>query len=58
MMMMMEVSCRVTDVWVNGKQLMKERALLTLDMADLQRIAEKWDRILKEFRANQQSFVC
>lgn len=56
--MMMEVSCRVTDVWVNGKQLMKERALLTLDMADLQRIAEKWDRILKEFRANQQSFVC
>lgn len=57
-MMMMEVSCRVTDVWVNGKQLMKERALLTLDMADLQRIAEKWDRILKEFRANQQSFVC
>ena len=45
MMMMMEVRCRVTDGWVNGKQLMKERALLTLDMADLQRIAEKWDRI-------------
>ena len=57
-MMMMEVSCRVTDVWVNGKPLLKERALLTLDMADLQRIGEKWDRILKEFRANQQSFVC
>ena len=58
MMMMMGVRCRVTDVWVNGKQLMKERALLTLDVAELQRIGEKWDRILKEFRANQQSFVC
>lgn len=48
----------MTDVWVNGKQLMKERELLTLDMTELKRIAEKWDWILKEFRANQQSFVC
>ena len=41
----------------------KLRLCLGLELAgvlrlDLQRIGEKWDRILKEFRANQQSFVC
>ena len=50
--------CRVTDVWVNGKQLMKERELLTLDVEELKRIAEKWDKILKEFKAGQQWAVC
>lgn len=41
-------------MWVNGRQLMRERELLTLDMGELKRIAEKWDRILKEFKASQQ----
>ena len=45
---------RVTDVWVNGKQLLKERELTTLKMEEVRGIAEKWDRILKEFKASRQ----
>ena len=49
---------RVTDVWVNGKQLLKERELTTLNMEEIRAIAEKWDKTLKEFKASQQWCVC
>jgi len=32
----------VTDVWVNGKQLLANRRLTTLDEAGILRKAQKW----------------
>lgn len=55
---MSRVMDRVTDVWVNGKQLLKERELTTLKMEEIRAIAEKWDKTLKEFKASQQWCVC
>ena len=55
---MSRVMGRATDVWVNGKQLLKERELTTLKMEEIRAIAEKWDKTLKEFKASQQWCVC
>ena len=39
---------QVTDVWVAGQQLMKDRVLLTLDETDLKSKAHFWgDKITK-----------
>jgi 5-methylthioadenosine/S-adenosylhomocysteine deaminase len=37
----------VTDVWVAGEQLVAERALLRLDVAELRAAAERWGRRLR-----------
>lgn len=49
---------RVTDVWVNGKQLMRERELTTLKMDELRAIGTKWEKILREFKAGKEWTVC
>lgn len=49
---------RVTDVWVSGKQLMRERELTTLKMDELRAIGEKWEMILREFKAGKEWTVC
>lgn len=38
---------QVTDVWVNGKALMQDRQLLTLDENELLHIAHKWGNKIK-----------
>lgn len=38
---------QVTDVWVGGKQLLKNRQLLTLDEQEIIQIAHKWGNRLK-----------
>ncbi|OAO15007.1 5-methylthioadenosine/S-adenosylhomocysteine deaminase, partial [Blastocystis sp. ATCC 50177/Nand II] len=45
---------QVTDVWVSGKQLMRERELTTLKMDELRAIGEKWEKILREFKAGKE----
>lgn len=52
------VTRRVTDVWVSGKQLMRERELTTLKMDELRAIGEKWEKILREFKAGKEWTVC
>ena len=52
------VTRRVTDVWVSGKQLMRERELTTLKMDELRAIGEKWEKILREFKAGKEWAVC
>ena len=41
---------RVTDVWVNGKCLMKERELTTINMEELRQLSEKWNDRLTAFK--------
>lgn len=41
---------RVTDVWVNGKYLMKERELTTINMEELRQLSEKWNDRLTAFK--------
>ena len=48
---------RVTDVWVNGKQLLKERELTTLKVDELRSIGQKWEKTLREFKA-EQHYAC
>ena len=45
---------RVTDVWVHGRALMTDRQLTTLDKNELRGIGEKWEKILREFKAGKQ----
>ena len=47
------VTRRVTVVWVNGKQLLKERELTTLKVDELRSIGQKWEKTLREFKAEQ-----
>lgn len=47
------MTCRVTDVWVNGKQLLKERELTTLKVDELRGIGQKWEKTLRGFKAEQ-----
>ena len=51
------VTRRGTDVWVSGK-LMRERELTTLKMDELRAIGEKWEKILREFKAGKEWTVC
>jgi 5-methylthioadenosine/S-adenosylhomocysteine deaminase len=39
---------QVTDVWVAGKQLMKNRMLLTLDEAALKEKAQRWGQLIQQ----------
>lgn len=40
----------VTDTWVDGKILMKNRELLTLDVQDIKERSKQWKAQLEEFR--------
>jgi 5-methylthioadenosine/S-adenosylhomocysteine deaminase len=37
----------VTDVWVAGKQLLRDRELLTLDINELTNLAQQWHNKIK-----------
>lgn len=39
---------QVTDVWVAGRQLLRERTLTTLDLADITRRVHDWGRRIRE----------
>ena len=41
---------RVTDVWVNGKCLMKDRELITINLEELKQLSEKWNDRLTAFK--------
>ncbi|GBG27968.1 S-methyl-5'-thioadenosine phosphorylase [Hondaea fermentalgiana] len=43
---------QVSDVWVQGKCLMRSRQLLTIDAGKLRRVAEKWQAIIAEVDSN------
>jgi 5-methylthioadenosine/S-adenosylhomocysteine deaminase len=38
---------QVTDVWVNGKQLLKNRKLMTIDEKELLEKAQVWRKKIK-----------
>mmetsp|Transcript_9778 Transcript_9778/g.19201 ORF Transcript_9778/g.19201 Transcript_9778/m.19201 type:complete len:749 (-) Transcript_9778:359-2605(-) len=43
---------QVSDVWVDGKCLMRNRQLITIDAGKLRRVAEKWQGIISEVDRN------
>lgn len=45
--------CSVTDVWVDGRQLMKDRVLLTLNQESIVRKAHMWRRRISTFRESR-----
>lgn len=42
---------RVTDVWVKGLALLRNRELMTLHKEELRGIAEKWQQRLYDFKS-------
>lgn len=50
MKIFLKLNYRVTDVWVNGKYLMKERELTTIDMDEVRQLGEKWNEKLTAFK--------
>ncbi len=48
-------SAQVTDVWVNGRRLMRESSLLTMNEGDILKVANAWQDRMKEIPAPRRA---